>query len=74
LLFGEKYRDFFGSGLIVPSDMPIGEKYEDFFWSGCHCFRRLVHWWKIQNNFYSDLIILGNLPIGEKYEDFSKVV
>jgi hypothetical protein len=54
--------------------MPIGEKYEDFFWSGCHCFRRLVHWWKIQNNFYSDLIILGNLPIGEKYEDFSKVV
>jgi hypothetical protein len=25
-----KIRGFFGSGLIVPGDLPFGEKYEDF--------------------------------------------
>jgi hypothetical protein len=25
-----KYKDFFGSDLIVPSDLYVGEKYKDF--------------------------------------------
>jgi hypothetical protein len=26
-----KYEDFFGSSLIVPSDLVVDEKYKDFF-------------------------------------------